>query len=441
VISCATHVSDDRSDRRTAAPTDGLRLSSNVTDIAANVGVVPRETSFEQPVPVAEFAEMVGGWIDRLGVIWVEGQITQISRRPGAGTVFLTLRDPSRDVSISVTCFRGVYERIQPPPSEGARVVVCGKPNFYRPRGQFSLAASELRPVGIGELLARLEELKRRLAAEGLFDPALKKRLPFLPKLIGLICGRASAAEKDVLENAQRRWPGVRFEVRETPVQGVSAVSEIVAALKQLDAHDEVDVIVIARGGGSVEDLLPFSDETLIRAVAACSTPVVSAIGHEPDSPLLDLVADLRASTPTDAAKRIVPDVHEELDRVAQARRRMWNCLDRLVDREERRIGDLRSRPVLAAPYGMVDLRANEIQLLRDRALRSVSHRVDRDSQVLVQTLARVRALSPLATLERGYSVVQRADGAVVREPDEVAPGDPLSVRLVGGSLKVTVAD
>jgi exodeoxyribonuclease VII large subunit len=397
------------------------------------------QTSFENPVPVAALASMVGDWVERLGAIWVEGQITQISRRPGTSIVYLTLRDTSQDVSVELTCYRNVYDKVVPAPSEGARVVVWAKPSFYRPRSRFSLLVQELRPVGIGELLARLEELKRRLAAEGLFDPALKKRLPFLPKLIGLICGRASAAERDVLENAQRRWPGVRFEVRETAVQGATAVPQIVAALAELDGHPEVDVIVIARGGGSVEDLLPFSDEQLIRAVAACSTPVVSAIGHEPDSPLLDLVADLRASTPTDAAKRIVPDVREELDRVSQARERLWRAVTRLLDREEQALAGFRTRPALAAPYAMLDQRAEDVAALRDRARRAVDHRVTRDSEVLAQTLARVRALSPLATLERGYAVVQRADGAVVRKPDEVAEGDPLAVRLAGGVLAATV--
>lgn len=398
------------------------------------------ETSFESPVPVAALAGMVGDWIDRLGAIWVEGQITQISRRPGAGMVFLTLRDPSQDVSVGVTCYRSVYDKVVPAPSEGARVVIWAKPNFYRQRGQFSLLAQELRPVGIGELLARLEELKRRLSAEGLFDPALKKPLPFLPQLIGLICGRASAAEKDVVENAQRRWPGVRFEIRETAVQGAGAVSGVTAALAELDEHPEVEVIVIARGGGSVEDLLPFSDEQLIRAVAACRTPVVSAIGHEPDSPLLDLVADLRASTPTDAAKRIVPDVREELERVAQGRRRLWTAVTQLLDRERRALDSFRSRPVLAAPYAMVDQRAQEVATLRDRAFRSVDHKVARDGEVLAQTLARVRALSPLATLERGYAIVQRDDGLVVRKPEEVGPGDPLTLRLAGGALDATVS-
>lgn len=243
------------------------------------------QTSPEAPLPVGDVSRLIGGWIDRLGAVWVEGQITQLSRRPGAGVVFLTLRDPSHDISVSVTCFRQAFDRIADVVTEGARVVVLAKPEWYAPRGQLSLRATEIRPVGIGELLVRLEQLKKSLASEGLFALDRKKPLPFLPQLIGLVCGRASAAERDVLENARRRWPAVRFEVRNTAVQGVHAVNQVVRAVKELDAVDEVDVIVVARGGGSVEDLLPFSDEELIRTVAACRTPVVSAIGHEPDSP------------------------------------------------------------------------------------------------------------------------------------------------------------
>ncbi len=397
------------------------------------------ESSFEKPVPVAMVAGLVSDWIDRLGVIHVEGQITQISRRPGAGVVFLTLRDPAQDVSMNITCFRQVFEQIVPPPAEGHRVVLRAKPAFYRGRGQFSLQMYELRQVGLGELLARIEQLKATLAAQGLFDPARKQPLPFLPQLIGLITGRASAAEKDVLENTRRRWPGVRFEVREVAVQGATAVPQITGALAELDEHPEVDVIVIARGGGSVEDLLPFSDEHLLRAVAACRTPVVSAIGHEPDSPLLDLVADLRASTPTDAAKRLVPDVREELERVRQARGRMRAAVVRTLEREERALANYRSRPVLAAPHSMLERREQELADARARARRALHHRIARDTEVLAQTLARVRALSPLKTLERGYAIVQSAEGHVVRDGAQVTAGQELGVRLAAGRLTVTV--
>ncbi|MFE6038289.1 exodeoxyribonuclease VII large subunit [Streptomyces sp. NPDC056452] len=399
-------------------------------------------TSPEAPLPVGDVSRLIGGWIDRLGAVWVEGQITQLSRRPGAGVVFLTLRDPSHDISVSVTCFRQVFDRIADVVTEGARVVVLAKPEWYAPRGQLSLRATEIRPVGIGELLVRLEQLKKSLAAEGLFALDRKKPLPFLPQLIGLVCGRASAAERDVLENARRRWPAVRFEVRNTAVQGVHAVNQVVQAVKDLDELAEVDVIVVARGGGSVEDLLPFSDEQLIRAVAACRTPVVSAIGHEPDSPLLDLVADLRASTPTDAAKKVVPDVGEELDRVQQLRDRALRTVRGLLDREERGLAHALGRSAMERPQRMVDERAAEVDALAGRSRRVLGHLLDRADSELAHTRARVVALSPAATLERGYAVLQRPDGHVVRSPSDAgAPGEELRARVSEGEFTVRVAE
>ncbi|MFF3324645.1 exodeoxyribonuclease VII large subunit [Streptomyces sp. NPDC002889] len=398
-------------------------------------------TSADAPLPVGEVSRLIGGWIDRLGSVWVEGQITQLSRRPGAGVVFLTLRDPSHDISVSVTCFRQVYDAVADVVSEGARVVLYAKPEWYAPRGQLSLRAVEIRPVGIGELLARLEQLKRTLGAEGLFAVERKKSLPFLPHRVGLVCGRASAAERDVLENARRRWPHVRFEVRNVAVQGVHAVTQVVQAVKELDALPDVDVIIVARGGGSVEDLLPFSDEQLVRAVAACATPVVSAIGHEPDSPLLDLVADLRASTPTDAAKKVVPDVGEELERVRQLRDRALRHVQGLLEREERGLAHALARPSMEHPHRMVDEREQEVESLVARSRRVLGHLLDRADSELAHTRARVLSLSPAATLERGYAVLQRADGAVVRSPDEVAAGDELRARVFEGEFAVRVAE
>ncbi|EST28762.1 exodeoxyribonuclease VII large subunit [Streptomyces niveus] len=398
-------------------------------------------TSADTPLPVGEVSRLIGGWIDRLGAIWVEGQITQLSRRPGAGVVFLTLRDPSYDISVSVTCYRQVFDAIADVVSEGARVVVHAKPEWYAPRGQLSLRATEIKPVGIGELLVRLEQLKKSLGAEGLFAADRKRPLPFLPQLIGLVCGRASAAERDVLENARRRWPAVRFEVRNTAVQGVNAVSQVVQAVKELDDVPEVDVIVVARGGGSVEDLLPFSDEQLVRVVADCRTPVVSAIGHEPDSPLLDLVADVRASTPTDAAKRIVPDVGEELDRVQALRDRALRTVQGLLDREERGLAHALARPVMERPQRMVDERESEIDALVDRSRRVLRHLLDRADSELSHTRARVVSLSPAATLERGYAVLQRPDGAVVRSPGEVSADQELRARVAEGEFTVRVTE
>ncbi|MGP2442833.1 exodeoxyribonuclease VII large subunit [Streptomyces sp. JW3] len=396
-------------------------------------------TSPESPLPVGEVSRLIGSWIDRLGAIWVEGQITQLSRRPGAGVVFLTLRDPSHDISVSVTCYRQVFDAVADVIGEGARVVVRAKPEWYAPRGQLSLRAAEIKPVGVGELLARLEQLKKSLAREGLFAPERKKPLPFLPQLVGLVCGRASAAERDVLENAHRRWPAVRFEVRNVAVQGVHAVPQVVQAVKELDALDEVDVIVVARGGGSVEDLLPFSDEQLVRVVAECRTPVVSAIGHEPDNPLLDHVADLRASTPTDAAKKVVPDVGEEYERVRLLRDRARRCVAAFVDREERGLAHALARPAIQDPQRMIDERAEQVTALLERGRRTLRHHLDRADSELTHTHARVVALSPAATLRRGYAVLQRSDGQAVRDPAEVTAGETLRARVAEGDLTVRV--
>ncbi len=398
-------------------------------------------TSADAPLPVGEVSRLIGGWIDRLGAVWVEGQITQLSRRPGAGVVFMTLRDPSFDISVGVTCFRQVYDAVADVVAEGARVVVHAKPEWYAPRGQLSLRAVEIKPVGIGELLARLEQLKRTLGAEGLFDAERKVPLPFLPHRVGLVCGRASAAERDVLENARRRWPAVRFEVRNVAVQGVHAVSQVVQAVKELDGHRDVDVIIVARGGGSVEDLLPFSDEQLVRAVAECRTPVVSAIGHEPDSPLLDLVADLRASTPTDAAKKVVPDVGEELVRVRHLRDRALRTIQTMLDREERGLAHALARPAMEHPQRMVEEREAEVDALAARSRRVLGHLLDRAESELSHTRARVLSLSPAATLERGYAVLQRPDGAVVRSPEDVAAGDELRARVCEGEFAVRVSE
>jgi exodeoxyribonuclease VII large subunit len=393
----------------------------------------------EEPWPVRVVSQKVGAWISRLGWVWVDGQIAQINRRPGAATVFLTLRDPSADLSLTVTTNRDVLDLGAPDLEEGARVVLHAKPEFYPARGTLSLRADEIRQVGLGELLARLEKLKRLLAAEGLFDPRRKRRPPFLPHRIGLITGRASAAERDVLTNARRRWPAVEFRVVNVAVQGPTAVPDMLSALSVLDADDTVDVIVIARGGGGVEDLLPFSDEALCRAVFACRTPVVSAIGHETDVPLLDYVADLRASTPTDAAKRIVPDLAEEVRIIRTARQRLDRAVVGLVDREQHRLDALRSRPVLARPQVLLDRWSAEVGALRDRAGRCLHHQLGAADGDLRHTLARLRALSPAATLERGYAIVQRADGHVVRAASEVDKGDALRVRLAEGELSATV--
>ncbi|GAA2514980.1 exodeoxyribonuclease VII large subunit [Pilimelia columellifera] len=394
----------------------------------------------DAPWPVRQVTQKVQAWIARLGWVWVDGQVAQINRRPGATTVFLTLRDPAADLSLTVTTSRDVLDRGAPELVDGARVVVHAKPELFPGRGSFSLRADEIRQVGVGELLARIEKLKKLLDAEGLFARERKRRLPFLPSRIGLITGRASAAERDVLDNARRRWPAVEFRTVNVAVQGVGAVAQIIDALRALDADDRVEVIVLARGGGSTEDLLAFSDEALCRAVFACRTPVVSAIGHETDAPLIDYVADVRASTPTDAAKRITPDLTEEAQRIAAARERLDRAVDGLLTREEQRLVGVRSRPALARPQLMIDQRAGEATALRQRASRCLEHRLSSGDDELRHTLARLRALSPQSTLDRGYAVVRRDDGQVVRAAGQVRAGERLRITLADGELTAAVA-
>jgi exodeoxyribonuclease VII large subunit len=397
---------------------------------------MPLQTTAESPVPVRTVLRLAGEWVGRLGRIWVEGQIAELTRR--GGTAFLTLRDPVAAVSVRVIFARAVLDAADPPPAEGARVVVWAKPDLNTARGSFSLTGVEIRAVGIGELLARLDRLRRSLAAEGLFAAERKRPLPFLPATIGLICGRDSAAERDVLRNAAARWPAVRFRVEEVAVQGTYAVAEVTDALRRLDADRDVEVIVIARGGGSVEDLLPFSDETLIRAVAACQTPVVSAIGHEQDSPLLDLVADVRASTPTDAARRVVPDVAEQLALVAQHRARARRALMGRLDREWSWLTDIRSRPALADPLQEISRQEEVVIALAERARRSFATGLERASDDVGHIRGRLLALSPAATLRRGYAIVQSLDGRVVRRATDVAAGEGLMVRFAEDQLRVT---
>ena len=398
-------------------------------------------SSAENPFPVRAVAIRVASWIDKLGSVWVEGQITQISMRPNTSTVFMVLRDPAADMSMSVTCSRELVLGAPVKLSEGTQVVVCGKPQFYTGRGTFSLRLSEIRAVGLGELLARIEMLRRVLDAEGLFDPRLKRPLPFLPNLVGLITGRGGAAEHDVTTVATARWPGVRFEIRNTAVQGPNAVAQIVEALRELDGHPEVDVIVLARGGGSVEDLLPFSDETLCRAIAACRTPIVSAVGHEPDNPLCDFVADLRAATPTDAAKKVVPDTAAELALVAELRKRSARALRQWVGREQHALTQVRSRPALADPLRLVTDRATEVQRAVSAGRRDITRLVDSQADRIGHLSARLATLGPAATLARGYAVVQTVVGtgagsaSILRSTADAPAGTALRIRVADGAL------
>ena len=394
------------------------------------------ETSSESPAPVRVVSEAIKDYVDRLGPIWIEGEISELNERSGM-MAFMRLRDTSVDMSISVMCHKSVIATVKPLP-DNARVVLYAKPSFYTKNGSLSFSAREIRQVGVGELLARLEALKNLLAGEGLFDSDRKVALPLLPKVIGLICGRNTDAEKDVVENAKRRWPSVQFEIREVTVQGAAAVSEVSDALRELEANKDVEVIIITRGGGSFEDLLPFSDEGLVRLAASCTTPIVSAIGHEKDAPLLDLVADYRASTPTDAAKRVVPDIGEEIAMIDALRDRARRTLVNRINLETAQIANFRNRPVMKDPHVLISTRADIIAGLRDRSNRSFAHQLKLAKEELKQIKARVRALSPQATLDRGYSVVQLADGTIVTDPKKLQQGDVLRLRLAKGETQAT---
>jgi exodeoxyribonuclease VII large subunit len=394
------------------------------------------ETSSEAPATVRVVSEAIKEYVERLGPIWIEGEISELNERSGM-MAFMRLRDPSVDMSISVMCHKSVIAAVKPLP-DNARIVMYAKPSWYTKNGSLSFSAREIRQVGVGELLARLEALKNLLAGEGLFNSDRKVALPLLPKVIGLICGRNTDAEKDVVENAKRRWPSVQFEIREVTVQGAAAVTEVSAALRELEANKDVEVIIITRGGGSFEDLLPFSDEGLVRLAASCETPIVSAIGHEKDSPLLDLVADYRASTPTDAAKRVVPDIAEEIAMISAMRDRARRTVLNRLDLESTRITNFKNRPVMKDPHVLITSRAEIIAGLRDRSNRSFGASLKLAKEELKQIKARVRALSPQSTLDRGYSVVQLADGQIVTDPKKLKAGDELRLRLAKGETNAT---
>lgn len=417
---------------------------SGAPSVLGSSGAEPRqiaataaETTAENPWPVRLLSTKMKEYIARMATVWVEGQIVEISRR--AKSTFLTLRDTDVEMSLPVHVWSNVLDRLGTPPERGAHVVVSVKADFWQKTGRLSMRANDIRPVGIGELLARIEALRRMLDSEGLFALERKKKLPFLPSCIGLITGRNSDAMKDVLQNSRRRWPAVQFEVREVAVQGAEAVSQVTAALAELDNDSSVDVIVIARGGGSMEDLLPFSNETLVRAVAAASTPIVSAIGHEADRPLLDEVADSRASTPTDAAKRMVPDVAEELTGLANARVGLARAMSVLVRREQDRLDTIRSRPVMADPGSMMTAHNVEIRHLRQRGQLAMTVGLNAEADRVEHFRAQVRALSPQKTLDRGYAVVQNDAGDVVRDPADVEVDDRLKIRVSAGTLHATV--
>lgn len=401
---------------------------------------MPLTSSPEQPQPLREVVRLLKGWVERTGAVWVEGQVIQLKRRAGSSIHFLTLRDKLADVSVQVSVSTATLDAAGPV-TEGALVAAHVRAQVYPANGSLTFACDDLRPSGEGRLLAHLEQRKRALQAEGLFARERKQRLPFLPRSIGLVTARESAAERDVVENVRRRWPGAVIVTRHALMQGLQAVEQVTDALRSLDADPVADVIVIARGGGSVEDLLPFSDEGLARAVFACRTPVVSAIGHETDTPILDLVADVRASTPTDAAKLVVPDAADEARIIATGRDRLRAAITARVRSQQEALDALRSRPVLRDPSGAVVLASQRVSDLQERLHRAVRRAVEREQDQLEGHLARVRTLSPRATLQRGYAIVTTDDGRTLASVADIEPDEIIIARLIDGDIAAAVID
>ena len=395
-----------------------------------------RVSSELTPWSVSNFTSSLKDWITKLGNVWVEGQISQIS--PKKDVFFGELRDLVADKGFSIHSRRPDVLNAVSELAAGDRVVALVHPDFWERSGKTSMDVLAIRKVGLGELLERIERLRQQLIKEGLTLAERKQPLPFLPNLIGLITGANSDAEKDVLQNAKLRWPEVRFKIQHTPVQGDKAAAEIIKAIQALDADSEVDVIILTRGGGSFQDLLVFSDEQVVRAVANCKTPIVSAIGHENDRPLTDEVADFRASTPTDAAKNVVPDVVDERKKLSIALERIAFRVVGYVQNQLELILGIRTRPVFANPFTIVDERSLNITQLLTTLQSQTKNFLDKEQLQIAGLRGQVRALSPKLTLDRGYAVVRNLKDGLVTDPKKVSKGEKLKITLAGGDLGVT---
>ena len=407
--------------------------------------------SAERPVPtrhgdrdvysVAAFNQGLASWINRLPHVWVEGEVSELRRQSSWAYAFWTLKDLQGGAAVPVRMPGGLFDRLEPPLKDGDHVHVHGRPELFTRSGELTLRVHNVARLGLGDLLLRVERLRAALAAEGLFAAERKRPLPRFPRRIGLVCGRDAAAKHDVVENALRRFPAARFAVIECAVQGGSAPRELQRALRVLDAQEDVDVIVLARGGGSLEDLAAFSDEAVCRAIAACATPVVSAIGHEQDAPLSDLVADVRASTPTHAARLIVPDA-DALGRDAAALlQRARRAIAGRLQHERAALTALAGRPVLQRPEGFLDVRRAALDVTRGRLTAAQDRRLEREHARLDTAARQLRTLGPAATLERGYAIALDGDGHVLRAAAGVQVGDEVEVRLAAGSLTTRVEE
>lgn len=391
--------------------------------------------SADAPFAVHQVSSLISDWIGRLGTVWVEGQLIEV--KPGRGLAYLTLRDVQSEEVLKLYMPSANFVQISPPLEAGARIIAEAKADWWPKRGSLQFKVFQVRSVGLGELMARLEALRNILAVEGLFDADRKKPLPFLPRRIGLICGKNSDAMHDVIKNAHRRWPDVEFAVREVPVQGLAAAKAVSTALTELDAIDDVDVIVIARGGGSFEDLLPFSDEGLVRLAAEVQTPIVSAIGHEENKPLLDYVADFRASTPTDAARRIVPDVLQEISDLSSARIQLNQILKTKLKNLEHQLELVLARPAMAHPSELIDQRLEVNQQKRASIFRIVKNKINFENAGLLGLKTTLRALSPQGTLERGYAIVRDPNGQVISSVMNASLHEKLIIKFADGNTEV----
>ena len=388
---------------------------------------------------VGSFNRGVAQWLGRLPTVWVEGEVTELRRHARWASVFLTLKDPGDGSSVGVTMPRGQFDGLRLELADGERVHVYGRPELFAQRGDFRLRALTIERFGVGAHLAALERLKTKLAAEGLFAAERKRPLPLLPRRIGLVTGNDAAAKRDVITTIQSRFPPANIVVAETYVQGPRAPLEIVAALHALSELPDVDVIVLTRGGGSFEDLLPFSDERLVRAVATCSVPIISAVGHEQDTPLCDLAADVRASTPTMAGKLVVPELPVLLARLERARESIARCTRRTLERDASRV-DRAVERLRAAPRLVLERERRRADRAHERLQRAPALALERKRAALEATAGKLATLSPRATVERGYAIVRR-DAKLVRSSTDVEPGARVDVQLAEGGFGAHVED
>lgn len=392
-----------------------------------------RDTTPENPWPVSLLSQHFHDAVERWPAAWIEGQIIEINARR-TGTVYLTLRDSFQEVSISALGF-GAFAQKARAFQQGDRVVMHGQADLWVKSTRLSFRADDIRRIGSGGIKEQIDELRKKLKGEGLFDESNKVPIPEFPTTIGIVCGPGARAEGDIITNVNLRWPIVHFAVKYAHVQGPQCPAEVVQAIQELDTDPAVDVIIVARGGGSFEDLIGFSDERVVRATAACVTPIISAVGHEDDWTLIDLASDMRASTPTDAAKRVVPDVREQQQLVASAIGTMSMRMRAMVDNESRLIEGYVNRPSLTHPQTMVESHERDIADAV-RAMRIGLTRIVDDAQMHVEKLkATLTALSPQSTLDRGYAVLQNASGHVVDDAGDVHVGDELTITLRHGTV------